>query len=158
MPGVHSNSELFLICRSARHLCALPLGKVREIMRPLPLERVAGDGPVASFVLGASIVRGKVVPVLSLAGLLGGHDTEQHGRFVSLRLGERDAVLAVDSVQGIGTPNVTGQALAPLLGAVEHAAVSAITTHDAELLYVLQASRLVPDSAWPIASHDEGQP
>ncbi|MBV8634261.1 MAG: chemotaxis protein CheW [Burkholderiaceae bacterium] len=147
MPEVHSNSELFLICRSARHLCALPLDKVREIMRPLPLERVAQDGPAAPFVLGASIVRGAVVPALSLAGLLGGSDTAQHGRYVSLRLGERDAVLAVDSVLGVGNATQT-EGIAPLLGAVEHAAVAAITLHDTELLYVLQAAKLIPDSVW----------
>lgn len=146
MPGMPSNTELFLICRSAGHLCALPLDKVREIMRPLPLERMAGPG-AASFVLGASIVRGAVVPVLSLAGLLGGHDAVRHERYVSLRLGERNAALAVDSVLGIATAAGT-EGIAPLLGAVEHAAVAAITTHDAELLYVLQASKLIPDSVW----------
>ncbi|HEX7645277.1 MAG TPA: chemotaxis protein CheW [Burkholderiaceae bacterium] len=156
MPEVHSNTELFLICRSARHLCALPLGKVREIMRPLPLQRVAQEGPLASFVLGASIVRGAVVPVLSLAGLLGGRDTERHGRYVSLRLaghaGERHVVLAVDAVLGIGDATGVKEAagIAPLLSAAEHAAVTAIATHDTELLYVLQAARLVPDSVWPL--------
>lgn len=145
MPEVHSNAELFLICRSAGHLCALPLAKVREIMRPLPLQRMAEDGPEAAFVLGASLVRGKVVPVLSLAGLLGARDTAQHARFVSLRLDNRDAVLAVDAVLGISGAGES-DGIAPLLGAAEHSAVTAIATHDSELLYVLQAAKLIPDS------------
>ena len=135
-------------------------------MRPLPLERMAEGGadPSAAFVLGAAIVRGAVVPVLSLAGLLGRRNSDAAdaagaaddglaaGRYVSLRLGPRHAVLAVDAVLGIRA--LAGIAamepVAPLIGMVEHEAVAAITTHDAELLFVLQAAMLVPDAVWSV--------
>ncbi len=168
MAAEQPNAELYLICRSAGHLCALPLDRVREIMRPLPLERVAGGvaDPAASFVLGAAIVRGAVVPVVSLAGLMGRRNTGDIGevgnpdqsasqaRYVSLRLGARHAALAVDAVLGIrALAAIDASApMAPLIGMVEHAAVAAITTHDAEMLFVLQAARLIPDAAWAALS------
>jgi purine-binding chemotaxis protein CheW len=155
MAAKHPNAELYLICRSAGHLCALPLDKVREIMRPLPLEQVAATtaDSAAAFVLGAAIVRGAVLPVLSLAALMGRRhidDRAAFGRFVSLRLGLRHAVLAVEAVLGIRALEQTEatEAVAPLIGMVEHDAVAAITTHDAELLFVLQTAKLVPDAAW----------
>jgi chemotaxis signal transduction protein len=88
-----------------------------------------------------------VVPVVSLSGLLGVENAAPAGRYVSLRLGERHAVLAVESVEGIRDLQAPG-AIAPLLGAVEHEAVKAVTAHDAELLFVLDAAKLVPEAAW----------
>jgi purine-binding chemotaxis protein CheW len=151
MPETQSHAEPFLICRSAGNLCALPLDKVGEIMRPLPLERAAkhrpGEPPLVPFVLGAAIIRGAAIPVVSLAGLLGEEDAAPAGRYVSLRLGERRAALAVGSVEGIRELRRPG-AIAPLLGAIEHEAVAAIAAHDAELLFVLEAAKLVPEEAW----------
>jgi len=148
MPETQSHAKPFLICRSAGHLCALPLERVREIMRPLPLERTAGHKPGGpGFVLGAAVVRGAVVPVVSLSGLLGVDNAPPAGRYISLRLGERHAALAVESVEGIRELQAPG-AIAPLLGAVEHEAVKAVAAHDAELLFVLEAAKLVPATAW----------
>ena len=171
MAAEHPNAELYLICRSAGHLCALPLDRVREIMRPLPLERMADAGVEAgsAFVLGAAIVRGTVMPVLSLSGLMGrrhanhgnhSDDSAPSGRYVSLRLGPRHAVLAVDAVLGIRALAALEamEPVAPLIGMVEHEAVAAITTHDAELLFVLQAARLVPESAWAALDSAEAAP
>jgi purine-binding chemotaxis protein CheW len=150
MAATHSHAELFLICRSAGHRCALPLATIKEIMRPLPLERVTQSGAVTAFVLGAAVVRGAVVPVVSLAGLFGRADAVLFARYVSLRLGTRSAMLAVEEVLGIHALG-EAEAMAPLLGAVEHGAVSAVTIHDAELLYILQTAKLVPDAAWEVA-------
>ena len=151
MTAKHTHAGLFLICRSAGHRCALPLAKIREIMRPLPMERVAESGTVASFVLGAAVVRGAVVPVVSLAGLFGRPDALLSSRYISLKLGTRHAVLAVEEVLGIHELGDT-DAMPPLLGAFEHEAVATVTIHDSELLYVLQAARLVPDDVWGIAA------
>jgi len=153
MTETNPTAGLFLICRAAQ-LCSLPLDKVSEIMRPMPLEHIAGLPP---FVLGASIIRGIVVPVISLARLLGNNHvtapaaapSTESSRFVSLKLGARRAALAVDQVIGIRSIDAANmQDMAPLLERLEHGTIGDITTLDRELLLVLQASRLVPDSIW----------
>jgi len=153
------DAGLFLICR-AGPLCALPLDKVSEIMRPMPLEHIADLPP---FVLGASIIRGIVVPVLSVARLLGNSHGGAHSpgtaRFVSLKLGERRAALAVDEVIGIRRVEAASMRdMAPLLESIEHGTTREVTTLDSELLLVLQAAHLVPDAIWEAWAGQGAQP
>src|SRR5262245_46180333 len=89
--------ERSLVCRVAGRLCALPLGSVIETMRPLPLRRVAG---APAFLLGIGIVRGEPVPVIDAARLLA-DIAAPPTRYVSVRVGERRAVLAVEEVLGV---------------------------------------------------------
>jgi purine-binding chemotaxis protein CheW len=70
-------------------------------------------------------------------------------RFVSLKLGERTALLAVDAVLNI-RPLAAGilADIPPLLretGAEQMAVIGAL---DAQLLFVLEAARLLPESVW----------
>lgn len=149
------HAGLFLICRSAGYRCALPLDSITEIMRPLPLERIP-DSPtdgaprLPPFLLGASVVRGALMPVISLARLLG-TDTEPK-RYVSIKLGRRAAALAVDEVDGIRQldclDGLGNMELSPLLHALEDSAIGIIATLDSELLLVLQATRLIPEDLW----------
>src|ERR1700730_17981474 len=78
-------------------LCALPLTHVMEIMRPLPVEPIPA---VPSFVQGISIIRGIPTPVVDL-GVLLGMPSGVADRFVTLRLGDRQVALSVDSVLGV---------------------------------------------------------
>ncbi len=153
MTETNPYAGLFLICR-ATQLCSLPLDKVSEIMRPMPLDTIADLPP---FVLGAAIIRGVVVPVVSLARLLGNDDAAAPAhppsagtsRFISLKLGARRAALAVDQVIGIRNVDAGNMHdMAPLLERMEHGTIVDVTTLDSELLLVLQASRLVPDAVW----------
>lgn len=149
MTETNPTAGLFLICRAAQ-LCSLPLDKVGEIMRPMPLEHIAELPP---FVLGASIIRGIVVPVISLTRLLGNSPAASPStgspRFVSLKLGAHRAALAVDQVIGIRRIDAANMHdMAPLLESLERGTIGDVTTLDRELLLVLQASRLVPDSIW----------
>jgi len=117
-----------------------------ETMRPLPVEPVPDLPP---FVLGVALIRGVAVPVIDAARLLGAAGSALPTRYVTLRVGERQVALAVCAV--IGVRLVSGAALAdipPLLNDAHAGTVAAIGTLDAELLLVLQASRLVPDSIW----------
>lgn len=144
----------FLICRSDSRLCALSLENVVETMRSLPIEFLPS---APDFVLGASIVRSQVLPVVHASALLGaqrqsGHPI--HARFVTLRLGkdsnhERHIALAVDSVIGVRRlePETAGE-IVPLLSGASAKAIEAVTMLDAELLLVLQAARLIPDDVW----------
>jgi purine-binding chemotaxis protein CheW len=119
-------------------------------MRPLPIEPLTGMPP---FVLGVAVVRGFPAPVVD-AGLLLNPSASQStptvpGRFVSLKLGERTAALAVDAVLEIRwlAAGILAD-IPPLLreaGAKQMAAIGAL---DAQLLYVLEAARLVPEPVW----------
>jgi purine-binding chemotaxis protein CheW len=146
-------SNRFLLCRIGSRIGALALKDVRETMRPLPIEPLPGMPP---FVLGVAIVRGFPAPVVDAVRLLKPLASppppmisSPSARFVSLKLGERTAVLAVDAVLDI-RPLAAGIAadIPPLLretGAEQMAVIGAL---DAQLLFVLEAARLVPEPVW----------
>lgn len=147
-------TKQFLICRSDARLCALPLDHVGETMRSLPIDPMPG---MPDFVLGASIVRDEVLPVVDISALLSGYSGRQDtrpARFVTLRLrseqnAERRVVLAVDGVIGVrALEHATVAGIAPLLSDANARAVEAVTTLDAELLLVLRATHLIPDAVW----------
>jgi purine-binding chemotaxis protein CheW len=146
-------SDRFLLCRIGSRIGALALKDVRETMRPLPIEPLPGMPP---FVLGVAIVRGFPAPVVDAVRLLKPPVSPPppmilapSARFISLKLGERTAVLAVDAVLDI-RPLAAGilADIAPLLretGAEQMAVIGAL---DAQLLFVLEAARLVPEPVW----------
>ena len=69
-------------------------------------------------------------------------------RWVSLRLGERTAVLSVDAVAGVSRlPASSAKTLPPLLDSPAMP-LADLQTRDAGLLAVLDAARLVPAEAW----------
>lgn len=150
MPSAPVPSTPFLLCRSQQRLCALPLAHVRETMRALPLEAVPEMPP---FLLGLSVIRGVAVPVLDLARLLGAEAGDgaagPGARYVTLELGQRQVALAVDAVLGVRTLDAAALGQVPaLMQAADAGMVAAVGTLDAELMLVLQASRLVPDAVW----------
>jgi purine-binding chemotaxis protein CheW len=146
-------SDRFLLCRIGSRIGALALKDVRETMRPLPIEPLPGMPP---FVLGLAIVRGFPAPIVDAARLLNPLESPsppmippRSARFVSLKLGERTAALAVDAVLDI-RPLPAGmlEDIPPLLretGAEQMAVIGAL---DAQLLFVLEAARLVPEPVW----------
>jgi purine-binding chemotaxis protein CheW len=129
-----------VVCRTGDRLCALPVERVVETMRPLPVEGLRSAPP---FVVGVAVIRGAAVPVVDAGRLLGaaGGDVS---RFVTVRAGGRTVAIAVDEVVGVAAiPD--GADLPPLVGAITADAVAHIGAHDADLMVVLEASRLVPD-------------
>lgn len=148
MPSEQFPSATFLLCRSHLRLCALPLHHVRETMRALPLETLP-DMP--AFMLGVSVIRGQVVPVVDLACLTGQADSAPGARLVTLLLGQRQVALAVDEVIGVRSlPAASLGKVPPLLDGAEAGMLGALTILDAELLLVLQATHLIPDALWPL--------
>ena len=135
-----------LLCRVRRRVCALPLAHVVEIMRPLPIE-ILGGAP--SFVCGASVVRGRPIPVVDPGVLLGTNDPPAPTRFVTVQAGGRHVALAVESVLGVRalTTDTVGD-VPSLLRDAQADVVAAMGTLDAQLLLVLQTARLVPESVW----------
>lgn len=136
-----------LIVVSAGRACAVPLGHVREILRPLPIEPFR---TTASFVLGLSVVRGQSIPVVDLALLLGGEGAvSSSARYVTLKLDGRDVVLSVERV--VGVRELRAEQLQALPGLVDCGAsglIDALTTHDGELLRVLRTASVLPLEAW----------
>ncbi|HEY4016238.1 MAG TPA: chemotaxis protein CheW [Polyangiaceae bacterium] len=130
-------------------VCAVPAEHVSETMRALPIEPIAGAPP---FVRGLSVVRGSPVPVLDAARIVGAPSpgtAAGSGMFVTLRTGGRVAALAVEAVIGVATvPPGSLERLPPLLRDADADMVSAIGTHDAALMFILNSARLAPASVW----------
>jgi purine-binding chemotaxis protein CheW len=149
-----SRAGLHLIVNVQSLACALPIARVIETMRPLPVQHIDGAPEV---VLGAAIIRGLPTPVVDASRLLGAAGSARPGRFVILGLDERRVALAVTAVQGV---RVLGQesftALPPLLAQADSQAVAAIGALDQELVVLLGGVRMVPDSVF--AALPEGAP
>jgi purine-binding chemotaxis protein CheW len=137
--------KLWLVCRVGTRLCALSLIDVVETMRPLPVEPVAG---APEFVRGVSIIRGSSMPLVDAAHLLGAEGATAR-RFVTLRSQGGMVALAVDEVLGVRVlPLDALRASPPLLSEARAGVVRALGTLDQQLLVVLEAARLVPESVW----------
>jgi purine-binding chemotaxis protein CheW len=132
--------------------CALPLTHVMEIMRPLPVEPIPA---VPSFVAGISIIRGVPTPVVDL-GVLLGMPGGVADRFVTLRLGDRQVALSVDSVLGVRELDALQIRELPLLlqGASKDV-IEAMGTLDEQLLVVLRAGWELPDEVWQTLTAQE---
>jgi purine-binding chemotaxis protein CheW len=138
-----TNSAMWLLCRVGRSSCALPLEHVIETLRPLPIEPVT-DAPRS--VLGLSVIRGIPIPVIDIGALIGESETHPQ-RMVTLTTGTRRVALTVGSILGVRSfESGSFSALPPLLQEAVGHVVSAIGTLDTELLLLLRAARLVPES------------
>jgi purine-binding chemotaxis protein CheW len=151
----------YLLCRVGSRLGAIAVEHVTETLRPLPVEPMAGAPP---FVLGLAIIRGAAVPVVDAARLLLVPDADPlplnsstsqstasgaARRWIGLQLGGRRAALAVDAVVDVCLlPAALLAQIPPLLREASAERVQAIGTLDAQLLMVLEAARLVPESVW----------
>jgi purine-binding chemotaxis protein CheW len=128
-------------------LCALPLDRVIETMRPLPVEAISGAPP---FVQGVAIIRGIPTPVVGLEAILGAARRSSAERFVTVRTGNKQVALSVSGIVGIRAlaESVTEQNIPPLLTGAAPDAVRALGTLDEQLLMVLQASWKLPEEVW----------
>lgn len=131
-----------LLCRAGTTVLALALRDVGETMRPMAVSPLAGTD---ELVRGLAIVRGEARPVIDGRTLLGLDASEIPGRFVTLKLGARRAMLAVDHVIGVRELDAdTTHALPALVAEMARERLSRLGTLDGELLVVLEAAALVP--------------
>lgn len=145
-PGLWSG--FCIVCRAGSVLCALPVEYVSETMRPLRVEVLAGT---PSFVSGVSIVRGVPTPVVDATRVLGVAGPPRTSRFVALRIGVRQAVIAVDAVLGVRSLSSKAlEELPPLLRDASSDMIAGIGTLDADLLVVLRGAKIVPPSVWAL--------
>lgn len=136
-----------LILGVQTRMCAVPLTRVIETMRPLPTEGIAGT---PSFVLGVAIVRGIPTPVVDLEAILGAPPEHRGERFVTVRAGSRQVALLVGTVLGIRDLDALGstQELPPLLEGAPQDVIEKIGILDERLLVVLQEAWKLPDEVW----------
>lgn len=132
----------WLLCRAGTILTALPIEHVIEIMRVLPIERLAG---VPGYVGGVSIIRGEPVPVVDLGAIIGGKAV-RHTRLVAIKTATRTIALAVDEVIGVAGIDLEACGrLPPLLRDAAADTISAVGARDSELLLFLRTGRIVPE-------------
>jgi chemotaxis signal transduction protein len=85
------------------------------------------------------------VPVVDAGLMLGGRPTRSE-RLVTLRIGNRTAALAVESILGVRViASDAGEELPPLLRDVARETIVAIGSLDAEFLFFLRTARIVPE-------------
>jgi purine-binding chemotaxis protein CheW len=134
-----------LLCKTGRQYHAIPINDVIEIMRALPIEPIAG---APSYVSGLSVVRGAPVPVVDVGLLIHGQATRS-GRLVALKAGQRLIALHVEAVIGIRAfDSDTFDLLPPLLRDAAADSIATVAALDAELLFTLNAARMVPDDVF----------
>lgn len=132
-----------LVFRAGAHLAALAVEQVTEVMRPLPVEVLAGAPP---YVRGICVLRGRPVPVVDLGLLLGGErPVGRAPRFVGVLTGAQPAAVEVDSVVGVRD--------LPLdrmydLSSVAGTSCTSVGAVGGEPLLLLSAGRVVPDAVW----------
>jgi purine-binding chemotaxis protein CheW len=152
MADALSKQSRTLVVGVAGRLCAVPLTHVIEIMRPLSVEPISH---APSFVQGISIIRGIPTPVVDLGALLGAPNGVAD-RFVTLRVGERQVALGVDSVLGVRELDTSkiGK-LPPLLQGASRDVIEAMGMLDEQLLVVLRAGWELPDEVWHTLTAEE---
>ena len=138
--------QVFVVMAGAR-ACALALHYVAEVMRPLPIQVIVGT---PFFVRGVAVIRGAPTPVVDLKALLENSENNlSFGRFVTLRIDGRQVAIGVDSVVGLRNMDLAhfGE-LPPLLRDVNLDLIASVGSRDAQLLTVLRAALIVPESVW----------
>ncbi|MBI2518515.1 MAG: chemotaxis protein CheW [Opitutae bacterium] len=123
----------------------MPLACVEEVMRPLPMESLAG---ASAAVRGLTIIRGRPTPVVDLDFLLSDEKTQtpEPTRFITLKLGSRTVALGVQAVLAVRTlADAAFEALPPLWRGAHPPAVASLGALDNKLFLVLEAARLLPD-------------
>ena len=95
------------------------------------------------YLLGMTILHGKVVPVVDARRLIGDGPTTPPARLVSLRVDDRRVALAFDDVIGIRDVDEAAAPAPPLLGETASDVIERIGVLDSQLLVVLRASRIL---------------
>lgn len=141
--------QQFLLCRLASSWCALGLDGLGEVMRPQPVDRVAG---LPEFVEGLAMIRGLAVPVVNLPQLLCGVTSPEGSkeRFVTAQSDGHALALRVDEVAGIFpmTPE-TWHALPTLLEGIHGDHLAALgSLHNGDLVMLLKRTNLLSEADW----------
>lgn len=120
---------------------AVPIGDVREIITPTLLTELP-HAPDA--VAGVADHRGQVIPILDLRVRFGLSRLRDHHRskWILVRLDGKTMGLAVDRVTDVfGTGGVDVRPAPSLGGGEDQRGILGVTSHDGQLVFVLDVSR-----------------
>jgi chemotaxis signal transduction protein len=138
-----STMDPYLAVRAGPRWLALPATAIREVVLKGSLTRVPLSSP---HVLGVAVIRGRVVPVITLEGWLGVADLSELvptlPRLVIVETAAAEIAVVVDEVRGITElPNSGLRDEAPVAG--RPGWIAAELTWDKQLLCVVDVQRLV---------------
>ncbi len=94
--GIDASGGRYLLVRVGEHECALPLARVRRVVRTLAVQPLPGAAPA---LLGVAGLRGRLVPVWSLRILLG-YPPGEAPRWLARTTGEPALAVAFDELVG----------------------------------------------------------
>jgi purine-binding chemotaxis protein CheW len=120
---------------------AVPIGDVQEIITPTLLTELP-HAPDA--VAGVADHRGQVIPILDLRVRFGLSRSRDHHRskWILVRLDNKTMGLAVDRVTDVfGTGGVDVRPAPSLGGGEDQRGILGVTSHDGQLVFVLDVSR-----------------
>ncbi|MBN9416671.1 hypothetical protein ABS71_21700 [bacterium SCN 62-11] len=140
--------QKFLLCRLGTSWCALGLQGLGEVMRPQPVDPVAG---LPEFVDGLAIIRGAPLPVINLPKLLCGSasDACDQERFVTAQSDGQQLALRVDEVAGIvPLDSDTWTRLPSLMDGLQSNHLSALGSHQGHLVMLLRRANLLSEEDW----------
>jgi len=153
----HATSK-WLLCRAAEHTCGLPIAAVRLTLRRPHLQSWEGEDTLQKTALtdGVAMIRGELVPVVSLGRLLSGQAAADERRLILLAVGGRRVALGVSTVLGVrALPAATLAALPPLLDDERGTFVERLGQVDGELLLALRTARLLTEGSLAKARNSE---
>ena len=141
-PGPRPVDGWSLVFRAGSRLYAMPLESVVEVM-PVPRYRFVLGAP--AFVLGVTVLRGEVAPVVDLSRLVSGEASEPT-RAIVLRVGQRLVTVVVEGIDScVALPGSELRSMPPLLSGADSGAAE-LRLLDGQLLVVLEAARLLSES------------
>jgi purine-binding chemotaxis protein CheW len=119
---------------------AVVIGVVREIVNPLPSVPLVSAPP---WVLGVADFRDEVVPVIDLRARFGvlGEEATRRTKWIVVRRGELSFALVVDAVTEVFRSGEM-RPPPPLAAGADVRSIEGVTTHDGEMVFVLDIARL----------------
>ncbi len=138
--SVGDDTRRLLVFRLAGAEYAVPMGIVREVVRPVPTRPVPGS---PSYVLGVMSLGGRIVPVVDLRARFGiGGIAPREAVVLIVTLGEAPVGILVDEVQELLPLDATRAGPAPLAdGAVVFS--GSVRTEDGRRVKVLDVARVL---------------
>lgn len=142
--------QRFLLCRLGTSWCALGLQGLGEVMRPQPVDPVAG---LPEFLDGLAIIRGTPLPVVNLPKLLCGAASTpcDQERFVTAESDGQQLALRVDEVAGIvPLQSDIWNRLPSLWDGLQSRQLAALGSHQGQLVMLLRRANLLSEDEWKL--------
>jgi len=137
----HSDAERLVGFRIGSVAYAVRIGAVKEIINPIPVTELP-HAPAS--VAGVADHRGAVVPVIALRARFGlpPPTHPERCKWILVAMEQRTVGLMVDQVTEVFSPTEGELRPAPELGGGEdERGIEGVTTHDGEMVFVLDVSR-----------------